>query len=267
MYVGIDIGGTKTLVASLTDDGVIVESAKFPTPKKYEDFLPELAKTVASFTTTDFRAGCVAAPGVIDRKRGVAKSFGNLAWHEVHLQKDVERITRCPMLVENDANLAGLSEAMLVDEPKVLYLTVSTGIGSGFIVNKRIEPSLEDSESGQMLLQRGDKLVKWESFASGRALAERYGKQASELEDPAAWSVIAKDLSLGMLDLIAVFQPDVIILGGGVGRYLEKFHHLLVAQLKQYETPLVQIPPIRGAKRPDEAVVYGCYDLAKAHYA
>lgn len=268
MYVGIDIGGTKTLVASLDDQGVITQSVKFPTPPAYQDFLPELEKAVDELTTKDFQAGAVAAPGKIDRTHGIFLRGGNLSWENEHIQRDVERITKCPMLLENDANLAGLSESMLLKDQhaKVLYLTISTGIGSGFIVDQKIDASMADSEAGEMMLQRGDKIVKWESFASGKAIYERYNQKASDIEDPAIWLAICKDLSLGFIDLIAVAQPDVIVIGGGVGHYLEKFHDLLLGELKKYENPMLQIPEIIKAGRPEEAVVYGCYDLAKAYY-
>jgi len=269
MYIGIDIGGTKTLLAALNDDGIIQESLKFPTPENYEEFLVELRSNVDKLATHEFRAGAVAAPGEIDRKRGEFLRGGNLKWQNVALQHDVERITNCPMLLENDANLAGLSEAMLVKDKynKVLYLTISTGIGSGYIVNQKIDEGMADSEAGQMLIQRGDKLVKWESFASGKAIYEKYQQKASEIEDPATWQAIVKTWAVGFMELLAIIEPEVIVLGGGVGHYLEKYHDLLLAELKQYETPLVPIPPIVKAGRPEEAVVYGCYDLAKSVYA
>jgi predicted NBD/HSP70 family sugar kinase len=269
MYVGIDIGGTKTLVAALTNEGAIHESVKFPTPEQYDDFLPLLRETIQSLKTKDFRAGAVAAPGEIDRKRGRFVVGGNLLWKNEPIQRDLERITGCPMLLENDGNLAGLSEAMLLKDKhaKVLYLTISTGIGGGFIVNQQIDPSMSDIEPGQMMVQRGDKLVKWESFASGKAIYERYDQKASEIEDPAIWKAIVKDWIVGFIDLMAVTQPDVIVLGGGVGHYLPKYHDYLVAELKKYVTPLVPVPPIVQAKRPEEAVVYGCYDLARSKHA
>jgi len=269
MYIGIDIGGTKTLVAALNNEGVIHESVKFPTPANYDDFLHELRSNVDNLTTKEFRAGAVAAPGEIDRTHGVFVVGGNLGWKNEHIQRDVERITHCPMLLENDANLAGLSEAMLLKEKhaKVLYLTISTGIGGGLIVNQQIDPSMADVEPGQMMMQRGDRIVKWESFASGKAIYERYNQKASEIEDPAIWKAVVADLAVGFVDLIAITQPDVIVIGGGVGHYLEKFHDLLVAELTRYATPLVNVPPIIKAQRPEEAVVYGCYDLARSHHA
>ncbi|HET7637931.1 MAG TPA: hypothetical protein VFK47_04245, partial [Ktedonobacteraceae bacterium] len=67
-----------------------------------------------------------------------------------------------------------------------------------------------------------------------------------------------------LIDLIAVIQPEIIIFGGGVDVYFERFEKHLLAELKKYETPLTPIPILRKAARPNEAVVYGCYDLAKS---
>jgi predicted NBD/HSP70 family sugar kinase len=269
MYVGIDIGGTKTLVAALTNEGVIHESLKFPTPEKYDDFLIELRSNVDKMSTKEFRAGAVAAPGEIDRAHGKFLRGGNLKWRDVPVQHDIERLVHCPMLLENDANLAGLSEAMMVKHKysKVLYLTISTGIGSGYIVDQQIDPGMANSEAGQMLIQRGDKLVKWETFASGKAIFEKYKQKASDIEDPAIWQAVVRTWAVGFMELLAVIEPEVIVLGGGVGHYLPKYHELLITELKQYATPLVPIPPIIKAQRPEEAVVYGCYDLARSIHA
>lgn len=269
MYVGIDIGGTKTLVATLTNEGVIKESVKFPTPANYDDFVQELAHNVANFATKDFKAGALAAPGTLDRNKGVVKAFGNLGWKNVPLLRDVEKITHCPMFMENDAKLAALSEAMLLkhSHSKVLYVTISTGIGYGLVVDQRIDPNIGDTGGKTILVEHGGKQVPWESIASGSALVRRFGKRASDLEDPAAWKAFAKDVALGFVELLAILQPEIIVVGGGAGHYLEKFHGELVTNLKKYETPMMPIPKIIKAQRPDEAVVYGCYDLAKATHA
>lgn len=265
--MGIDIGGTKTLAAVLTNEGVIRESVKFPTPPTYPDFLKQLSIVVANMSTNKFIACGVAAPGRIDRERGVAKAFGNLAWINVPLRRDIQKMFDCPVVVENDANLAGLSEAMLVKEYDcVLYVTVSTGIGTGIITHQQIDPELADSEGGSILLEHKSKLTPWEDFASGSAIVKRFGKRASDIQDAKVWSIVAKDLALGLFDLITFIQPDVVILGGGVMTHLDKFDGKLLRELKKFETPITPIPPIRRAQRPEEAVIYGCYDLAKATY-
>ncbi|MGH7142301.1 MAG: ROK family protein [Candidatus Saccharimonadales bacterium] len=267
MYAGVDIGGTKTLVATLDDTGIVTEKMKFPTPSKYSDFLNQLQETVNSLKIKDFKAGCIAVPGKIDRKRGIGKDFGNLAWHDVSIQADAELIFRCPIIIENDANLAALSESMLLpNDKKLLYVTISTGIGTGFIINQKIDPELQDSEGGQMPLEYNNKVMAWEDFASGSAIVKRYGKKASEITEEQIWRRISHDLAEGLLELIAITQPDIIIIGGSVGRYFERYKVFLLESLKKYENPLVRIPVLQEAARPEEAVIYGCFDLTNERY-
>ena len=268
MYLGIDIGATKTLVACFTNDGVITERSKFLTPKNYTQFKKELADTVAKMSTSTFFACCVGVPGKLDRKQGIGIAMGNLPWKNVPIGEDVKAIASCPVVIENDAKLAGLSEAMLLKATydRVAYVTISTGIGVGIIVNQRIEPSLVDSEPGKMPLEHNGKMVAWESFASGKAIVKRYGKQASEITDQTTWKHIAQDIAVGLINVIAIVQPQVIVLGGGVATHFDRFDDHLKKALQRYETPLIPIPPIMHAARPEDAVVYGCYDLAKSTY-
>lgn len=269
MYIGIDIGGTKTLVCALTNEGVIKESVKFPTPPDYEDWKFELKKTIAGLKHKDFKAGTVAVPGELDRKRGIAVMFGNLPWRNIHIVRDVERITKCPMRTNNDAKLGGLSEAMLLKHKysRVLYVTISTGIGIGLTVDGYIDDEIGDGGGRAMIFEHQGKLQAWETFGSGKAIVAKYGKMASEINDKATWKKIVRTFTPGFIQLIAVLEPEAIVIGGGAGHYLEKFHDLLVEDLRRHETPMLVIPPILGAKRPDEAVAYGCYDYAKQMYS
>jgi len=266
MYGAVDIGGTKTLVTVFTNSGKIIEQNKFPTPKDYQDFRGKLASIVANMTTQDFQRTVVAAPGMIDRKRGIGLRFGNLPWENVPIEEDVEKVFSCPVRVENDANLAALSEALSVKDrfTKVLYITVSTGIGGGIVINGRINPHFQDIEPGQMTLENQGRFEQWEDFASGSAIVKRFGKRASEITDPQTWYIIARNIAVGLNTLIATLDPQVIIIGGGVGSYFEKYSDRLEEQLKIYEHPMTPVPPIIKAKRPEEAVVYGCYELAKS---
>jgi predicted NBD/HSP70 family sugar kinase len=267
MYAAIDIGGTKTLVAVFDKNRNIVEKHKFPTNHEYSIFIKDLKDNVAKLTTKEFQRAVVAAPAWIDRKHGIATNFGNLPWKNVHIEKDVERILHCPTDVENDANLAGIGEAFALEnlQQKVLYITVSTGIGGGYIVNGKIDKSFEDTEIGHMLLEHKDRLVRWEKFASGSAIYEKYGMKASDIEDPQAWYMIARNLAIGMINVIATMNPDTIVIGGGVGSHFEKFGDRLKEQLKIYENPMVKIPTIIQAVHPEDAVLFGCYEYAKQH--
>lgn len=194
-------------------------------------------------------------------------AFGNLPWRDVPIQRDIKRIVQAPTFIENDANLAGLSESMLLRQHKcILYVTISTGIGTGVITNQEIDPEFADSEGGQILLERYGRLQTWEDFAAGSAIVRRFGKLASEINDKKTWNTISQDIAIGLYDLAVFIQPDAIVLGGGVLAHYDKFDDLLLAQLEQLSTPLTPVPPIYRAQRPDEAVIFGCYDFAKSEY-
>lgn len=269
MYLAVDIGGTKTLVAVFDNDGNIIEQQKFGTPQTYHDFKIELTKVVAELSTKDFeRVGLAAPASRIDRKHGIGITFGNLGWKNAPLVTDIENLLHCPVNMENDAKLAGLSEAKLVNGEfkKVLYITISTGIGYALVNDGVIDVNIGDGGGHTMYLEYKGKSVRWESFASGKAIVERYGKRASEIDDPRVWKRISHDLSLGMIELISITEPEVVIIGGGVGTHLKKFEEYLITALKHYETPLQPIPPILQARHPEEAVIYGCYEFAKQHH-
>lgn len=255
------------MFAVFTKDGEVTTEQKIATHKDYGHFLNDAKKVLDELV--DVRgvgAVCCAVPGRVDRRRGIAMDFGNLAWHNVPVKSDLKKLLPlASTYVENDANLAGLSEALLAQKKykKVLYITVSTGIGGGIIIDGKIDKDFEDFEPGQMVLSHEGKLQKWEAFASGSALKKRYGKLASEINDASIWRSYSLDLAVGIQELLAVIQPDVVVIGGGVGSHFEKFSAYLEGELYKLQTPLVKIPPIIKAKRAEEAVIYGCYDFIK----
>jgi predicted NBD/HSP70 family sugar kinase len=270
MYLGVDVGGTKTLLGVLDEHGKILEQIKLPTPKKYDHFVLELKHAWSNLSKDyDLKAGGVAIPGRIDRQHGRAIALGNLGWKNANVLYDLERVFKCPLVIENDANLAALSEAQLhKNVDSVLYVTISTGIGTGVVHKQKLAEALLDIEGGHLRLPYRGKWMRWEDFASGRAIAERYGKKAEDIPagDP-AWKDIVHYLSLGLYELIAITQPDLIIVGGSVGHYFDRYGKLLNTELKKHVMPVVPIPPVIEAKRPELAVLYGCYDLAKQTFS
>ncbi|MEI8338728.1 ROK family protein [bacterium] len=269
MYLAIDVGGTKTLIAVLNEHGVIREKFRFPTPHNYHDFLSELKANIKNFEHQDYKAAGVGIPvSLYDRKSGIAKNFSNLPWRNVKVAKDIRAFLHCPVVVENDAKLAALSESRLFGDAytKVLYVTISTGIGFGLIVDGKIDPNIGDDGGASLLIEHQGKNTPWEKFASGQAIYKKYGKKASEINDQHTWQVISRNIAKGLITLISITEPDIIVIGGGVGTHFEKFGDLLEGELKKYDLPLINMPKIIGASRPEDAVVYGCYDYAKENY-
>ena len=266
MYLAIDIGGTKTLLATFNNDGKLLQSIRFETPHFYPEFIDAVRETFKKLDDVHGLRQCVVgAPGKINRDDGIVIAFGNLPWENVHLQQDIGAVVEVPVTVENDANLAGLSEAVLIKHAynKVLYVTISTGIGGIIVVDGVIDPEYADMEFGHMMFEHDDKLMAWEEFASGRAIYAKYGLKASEIEDPGIWYAISRNIALGLTNVVVNLTPEVIIIGGGVGTHFDKFADRLHEEMMLYGSKLVSIPPIRKAIRAEEAVLYGCYELAR----
>lgn len=265
MYAAVDIGGTKTLIIVFNQAGKVVEQVKFPTPANYDEFLTVLTNNVANLSTKEFQAAGVAAPGKIDHKQGRMVAAGNLTWADEPVRRDLEKLFHAPVVLENDAKTAALAEARYAgpNYETVVYITISTGVGIGVCENGKLDKALENAEIGWMSIEHEGKVVPWEKIASGSAIVAKYGKRASDLDDPAAWESISRNIAKGLIAVIAMTQPDLIVFGGGVGNHLEKFKEPLVRNLKKYENPMVAIPPIKKSSHPEEAVAYGCFELAK----
>lgn len=267
MYLAIDIGGTKTLVATFDTTGQKIAQEKFPTPQDYNLFLSDLEKTVAKISTESLTICVCAVPGLIDRERGIIESLGNLPWRNKPIRDDISRaIDNTEVIIENDAKLAGIAEAthLVGQYERVLYLTVSTGIGGALLKNGQIIEELRDTEAGKMPLQYEGKFQAWESFGSGKAIVERYQKRASEIEDIHIWKDISLRVGYGTAICCSIMQPDVIVFGGGVGQFADKFSQGIVAFLQTQLHPNIRqpkalLPPHYG----EESVIQGCFMLLK----
>ena len=162
--------------------------------------------------------------------------------------------------------MAGLSEAHELKDlySRVLYVTVSTGIGIALTVDGIIDHSVSDAGGRAIMLEHQGRIKSWEEYASGKAIVTQTGKMASEITDEGDWYLVARNLAIGLIDLCVLLTPDCIVIGGGVGSHLEKFQEKLYGELELYQNRMVvALPQIRKAVHPEEAVIYGGYLLAK----
>jgi glucokinase len=264
MLVTVDTGGTKTLIASFEKNGDIGEMIRFPTPPNQDDYVALLRKTLQdTYAHLPVEALVVGLPGIV--KDGVAVWCNNLGWKNFDAQQALAGVLGdTPVIIENDANLAGLSETRILEPTPIssLYVTVSTGIGTGIITNGHIDPGLRHSEGGRALVEFDGVIREWESFASGQAIYQAYGKYARDITSQRVWNQIADRISRGFLAAIPIIQPDIVIIGGSIGSYFEKYGNQLEAILQEKLPPHIVCPRFVQAKHPEEAVIYGCYYYA-----
>lgn len=264
MIVAVDTGGTKTLIALFDESGRVVEEFMFPTPATTVAYVQTLTKELHDhFAEQVVDAVVVAMPGIV--KAGVAIWCNNLKWKDFNVATALKGVLGdAPVWIDNDANLAGLAETRQLDQipPLCLYVTISTGIGSGIITDGVIHHALRASEIGRTLVEYDGRVREWETFASGKAIYQTYGKYARDISSKRVWYQIADRISRGFLATIPVLQPDVIIIGGSIGTYFGKYHKALKGLLTEHLPDHIPVPHIIKAKHPEQAVIYGCYYYA-----
>lgn len=267
MIIGVDIGGTKTLLAVFAENGKILKEVRFETNHVYEDFLLDLEKHARAFETSKAKVACTAVPGLLDRKEGIVHNLGNLPWQEKPIRTDVARALSLKNVhIENDSKLAGLSEARYIADTykRVFYLTISTGVGGALLVDGNLVDELIDMEVGKSPFEHEGKIVAWEDFASGRAFVEKYGKKAIDVESKEVWKEFAHSISLGVGVICANFQVDAIVFGGGLGQHLSRFKEYLIPYLQKNLHPIVKQPKeLFSTHYRGQSVIYGCYEYAK----
>ena len=272
MILGVDVGGTKTLFALFDDNAKtpdkIVLRKKIPTPDTYQIFCEEILSFVEE-SKIKVSVASFAIPGPISKDNRSVPVLGNKTWENLSIVNDFEKLLHCSVVIHNDAKLGGLSEAISgagKDSLVNVYISLSTGIGIGVIVDRKIEPEMSRDEVGMMPFEKNGKLVAWEEFASARAFNKRFNMKVSEAKSYEIWDEYAQDVALGLSHIVSTINTDVVVIGGPVGEYFSRLkepllHHLHKAlSVKKQLTP---VPKIVAAKYPNDCVIRGCFYAAK----
>ncbi len=141
VYVGLDIGGTKFMVAAADETGDELKRVFEPTPVGLEEGLQLLDSMISRVAGSEKILGMGAAiGGPLDWENGVVSPLHQPAWREVPLKARMESQYDCPFWVDVDTNIAALGEYYRAEvrNNRLLYMTISTGIGGGFLIDGRI---------------------------------------------------------------------------------------------------------------------------------
>jgi glucokinase len=295
MVLGIDIGATKTWLARLERDG-LRKSVKIPTPEDPVRFLEDLKSLIGEFVTgsrDSIDAIGIGAPGPLDLDRGIFKRLPNLpAWDGFNLCSELESHYGVPVRVQNDANAAALGEAVHGGGrgyASVYYITISTGIGGGFIMDRRIfngtnhlageiwalpvdnfglSDILINSSSGPGIVRTAMRLIGEGNASSLTELGDfdtaevfRHARKG----DRVAKSVMenaARNMAYAIIGIQLAIDPDVVLIGGGLACeddcMINPIRKLL-AEMAYFEHH--RRSNIRKAELWDEAVLYGAVSL------
>jgi predicted NBD/HSP70 family sugar kinase len=231
VLIGLDIGGTKIMVAAADRKGNILRRARTGTSTSLEEDLDNLNRMIAQVAGEDKIVGMGAAiGGPLDWEQGIVSPLHQPAWRKVPLKAMMEEKWGCPFQVDVDTNVAAVGEYRWggASAERFLYLTLSTGMGGGFLVDGKIyrgqngahpevghqsipfrslNPAAVQCECGAP-----DCL---EALISGNGIRRIYGKPAEALR-PQEWEEVAYNLGQGLRNMAALYAPDIIRIGGGV---------------------------------------------------
>ncbi|GAB2985167.1 ROK family glucokinase [Nocardioides montaniterrae] len=291
---GIDIGGTKIAGAVVSADGEILAADRIESPAVDPAALKRaVAELVGSLAAQHpIRAVGVAAAGFVDRDRSTVRFAPNIAWRDEPLGSDLADLVGLPVVVENDANAAAWGEfrhGAGRDADDQLMITLGTGVGGGVVIDGRLLRGAygAGAEVGHLCVVPDGHLCGCgnrgclEMYASGTALV-RNARAASgdpsltgpevmrraQAGDPFAieqYAEIGRWIGHGLASLVAVLDPALIVVGGGVGEAGDLVLEPARAAFRAELTGRGHRPeaPIVHAELGNDAGVIGAADLAR----
>lgn len=267
--ISVDLGGTKILASVVDENGAVLRREEKPTPVGEGPAV--VLETIASSVHGLMRNSgedelppegiAIVAAGTLDIERRIIRYAANLKFRDIAVGDELRRLTGLPVLLENDANGAAYGEwkhGAGSGTTDCLFITVSTGIGGGFVSGGRLIRGATGSagELGHISIDRSGPLCLCgnrgcvELYASGTAIARtvaadmasgdqptgrvgelaggeaakvtsRHVAQAAAEGDPYALAVAAeagKALGCALISGVHLLNPQVVVIGGGASQ-------------------------------------------------
>ncbi len=244
--IGVDVGGTKILAGVVGRDGEVGRRHERPTAKESQEaLLAELDAVVEELLDERIAAIGFGLPSTIDQRAGRAVSSVNIPLAELDFRSRMEERFELPIGIDNDANAAAIAEWQVGagrGTNDMVMLTVGTGLGGGVIVDGRPLRGHVGAagELGHMVIVhdgrpcqgsctgRGHLEPYVTGLAATRAAREAFGPAAdahrlvrlAREDDAAAIEILAeigRYLGSAMGSLVNIFDPELIVVGGGFG--------------------------------------------------
>lgn len=287
-YIGIDLGGTNVRVALVNEDGVVLDEVKRESQSDLgpEKVLNNIIDMVNLLQDKDEAVAVgVGIPGPVDQELGAITIATNLKdFSHYPVVTYLKERLNLPVYMDNDANVAGLAEAIVGagnNEPVVYYITHSTGIGGALIANGKVVSGRYGyaGEIANIIVDRSRPKLNHlnagavENWASGTAMVQQAQKEISlditsaktifelyEKKDPRAVKIVDSmivDFAMMLSAISHVCDPNVYVLGGGVtkshklylDKVIEKYKELVHPGMRDTRFALAELdePGVIGA--------------------
>lgn len=260
-FIGVDIGGTK-IEGVLFRAGKIQAHNRISTPRSRPSFLRAIFGLIGGLAGEYKLSGVgLACAGAMDLQRKVILNSPNLKFlNGMALPKAVEEKFPVPVRIDNDTNCFLLAESLWGQargKKHVVALTLGSGVGGAILADGKLLRGSHGAagELGHIILPRDRELYSVEDLISKKGFIARGGKDGIELAKKAArgnskakaiFVAMGRDLGVTLASLVNMFDPQVIILGGGIAKANQLFISAAKSEMAKYTLlPKQYLPPIK----------------------
>lgn len=302
-FVGIEIGGTKLQLVTGGIAANIIDRVRYSIdPTAGGDRIREQIKEGIERLLSHYKISAIGIGfgGPVDWQTGIIQLSHQVdGWGNFNLKAWLEQLTGIPVAIDNDANTAALAEAKYgagKGFKTVFYMTIGSGIGGGIITDGKIYHGRipGEVEIGHIRLNKSGQTL--ENQCSGWAVNKKVeehiqqypksllAKLANNNSSPAAYLLapaltqndsaaikilaeVADDISFALSHIVHLFNPDVIVIGGGLSLLKEHLQLPVAEKLSAYiMKALSPAPSIKIAELSEDVVPIGALELAKNIY-
>lgn len=285
-FLGIDVGGSSIKCALVDENGNLQAHKKYPTPASLEAFYDTISEIVNTYQATlPIEGIAFSLPGAVDSDTGVIGGASAIPYiHGPNIKEDIEARCHLRVEMENDANCAALAEVWIGNASDVndsMFVVCGSGIGGALIKNKRIHRGihLHGGEYGYCIQDfdyEHKRFGTWSDVGSTIALVNRVAKRLDVEPDTIDGTYIFDhqdeneifkeeidkfyySLAIGIYNLQYTYDPEVIIVGGGVSAradLVENINQRMNVILDTIEIAHVR-PIVRTCKYHNDANIIG----------
>jgi len=260
--IAVDLGGTNLRVA-LVRNNRILKYIKKKTPKEKNILIKEMEDSISEIITKNVKGIGVGSPGPL--KDGIIKNPPNIALRNYNLEKELKNKFKKKVVIMNDVHCVALAELKLgCKKNNFIVIALGTGVGGGIIINGELYLGEGFAgELGGIILDNGKSFEKlWQE--SREMMEKNLGKEILvkdliKMNSPESNLILEhmiNYLGQGIASLINVFDPEIVILNGGLKEAGEALLKRIRQEVKKYsvlpkETPIkwsvLEHPGIIGA--------------------
>jgi len=268
MHILFDIGKTKMRIAGSQDLASFGDPKIFDTPKDYDEFIRifvDAAREIAGGKRIESLSGGVGSKLSSDKTEILIDELNFSEWRNGSIVRDISHNMEAPTFLENDAALAALGEAAYGagrSSRIVAYITVSTGVGGARVVDGKIDANAQGFEPGRQVLSLLETKYATE-YLSGVAVESATGKEPAHILDEDFWDEKAKTLAVFLNNIIVLWSPHVVVLGGSMMNEVGIPIPATAEYLRKICKIFPELPPLKHSELGDLGGLWGALELLR----